>query len=127
MASSLRRARTDDLLAAIQYMKQKEKIGYYSDPEDQTWDGESWDINQVVEYAKFKPGECIILIDGYVVNVTPYLREHVSDLLTDYTPANYFNAPTSPVALASFGRIAYEEVKLTRTNGKKAIGLLTGG
>lgn len=45
--------------------------------ETDTWNGEVWNAVQVQEYVK-KPGKCVVLIDGFVVDVTSYLGDHVS-------------------------------------------------
>lgn len=74
---SLRRARKEDLVEALHHMKKKESTGVV-EPEDNSWDGETWNILQVIEFAKAKTGRCIVLVDGFAVDVTAYLGQHVS-------------------------------------------------
>lgn len=76
LVMSLRRARKEDLVEALHHMKRKESSDDI-EPEDNSWDGETWNILQVVEFAKAKTGRCIVLIDGFAVDVTSYLGEHV--------------------------------------------------
>ncbi|PPQ78943.1 hypothetical protein CVT25_002394 [Psilocybe cyanescens] len=75
LVMSLRRARKEDLVEALHHMKRKESSDAI-EPEDNSWDGETWNILQVVEFAKAKTGRCIVLIDGFAVDVTSYLGEH---------------------------------------------------
>ncbi|KIM47500.1 hypothetical protein M413DRAFT_22154 [Hebeloma cylindrosporum] len=44
--------------------------------EDNSWTGEMWNLNQVKEFAQTKPGSCIVLIDGFAVDISAYLGEH---------------------------------------------------
>ena len=76
LVTSLRRARGEDLVDALSYMHRKELLGII-EPEDNSWAGKVWNLNQVKEFVQTKPGNCIILIDGFAVDVTMYLGEHV--------------------------------------------------
>lgn len=38
---------------------------------------ESWDRQALDAYVKAKQGRCVVLLDGYAVDVTPYLGDHV--------------------------------------------------
>lgn len=76
LVTSLRRARDEDLVDALSYMHRKELLGIV-EPEDNSWAGEVWNLNQVKEFAQTKPGNCIVLIDGFAADVTVYLGEHV--------------------------------------------------
>lgn len=76
LVTSLKRARDEDLVDALSHMHRKELQGIM-EPEDNFWAGEVWNLNQVKEFAKTKPGNCIVLIDGFAVDVTVYLGEHV--------------------------------------------------
>ncbi|KAF8910097.1 hypothetical protein CPB84DRAFT_1958587 [Gymnopilus junonius] len=75
LVTSLRRARKDDLVEAVQYMQQKDRLGEI-ESEDGTWTGEIWNINQVKEYVQDEPGRCVLLIHGFAVDATKYLGEH---------------------------------------------------
>lgn len=39
---------------------------------------EVWDNKKLGEYVKGKKGRCVVVVKGYVVDVTEYLGEHVS-------------------------------------------------
>jgi stearoyl-CoA desaturase (delta-9 desaturase) len=71
----LRRAKNSDLKEAIEYMRRKE-TGVV-EVEAGTWNGEVWNTGQVQEYVE-KLGKCVVMIDGFVVDVTSYLGDHVS-------------------------------------------------
>ncbi|KAM5535859.1 hypothetical protein V8D89_010477 [Ganoderma adspersum] len=88
LASGLRRARGEEIYAARDFMVQKESWSNSSaQPSDATttpassdydsdqWDGECWSPQQVIEYAR-KNNRCVIVLGGYVVDVTRYLGEH---------------------------------------------------
>ena len=57
-------------------MRRKETLGVV-DVEADTWNGEVWNTGQVKEYVE-KLGKCVVIIDGFVVDVTSYLGDHVS-------------------------------------------------
>lgn len=71
----MRRAKNSDLKEAIEYMRRKE-TGVV-EVEAGTWNGEVWNTGQVQEYVE-KLGKCVVMIDGFVVDVTSYLGDHVS-------------------------------------------------
>lgn len=54
----------------------------------------SWDTMKVKEYAKERIGRCVLVVDGWVVDVTEYLGEHVRVLLIfiSYRPQCYSTA-----------------------------------
>ncbi|KDR85694.1 hypothetical protein GALMADRAFT_234705 [Galerina marginata CBS 339.88] len=83
LVTALRRARDDDLVEAIHHMRKKEGLGTV-EPESNLWDGEIWKTNQVKEFAQ---GRCIVVIDSFAVDVTPYLGEHPggANLLRKYS------------------------------------------
>jgi cytochrome b involved in lipid metabolism len=79
LVTALRRAEEKDLLEAIRYMQEKEKAKLVDlDLDVDSWDGEFWNIARVKEFTQRKTGRCFILINGFVVDATPYLGEHVS-------------------------------------------------
>ena len=57
-------------------MHRKEILGVV-EMETNIWNGEVWNTKQVQEYAE-KLGKCVVMIDGFVVDVTSYLGDHVS-------------------------------------------------
>jgi stearoyl-CoA desaturase (Delta-9 desaturase) len=79
--TSLRRARNGDLKEAIEYMHRKEILGVV-EVETDTWNGKVWNARQVQEYVG-KLGKCVVMIDGFVVDVTSYLGDHVSKVTFD--------------------------------------------
>ena len=44
---------------------------------EQSWDGEVWDTDRLGTFVKNKPTACIILLDGFAVDATDYMKEHV--------------------------------------------------
>lgn len=80
LAGGLRRAHEGDVKEAKAYMIQKHHHGHNHTSEDEDmaqWDGEAWGMQQVEQYIRDKPGRCIILVRGFVVDATSYLKEHV--------------------------------------------------
>ncbi|KDR81085.1 hypothetical protein GALMADRAFT_153433 [Galerina marginata CBS 339.88] len=75
LVSGLRRASDDDLVEAVHYMRKKNELGI-TEPEVDTWNGEIWNIDKLKRFAREKTGRCIVLIDGFAIDVTPYLGEH---------------------------------------------------
>jgi stearoyl-CoA desaturase (Delta-9 desaturase) len=63
--------------AAKAYMQHKHHHGV--PPEDKTlrWTGPSWSTDEVEKYVRGKPGRCVVLVDGFIVDATEYLGEHV--------------------------------------------------
>lgn len=76
-ATGLRRARSDDIIEATKYMREKSMCGVLPPEGGDLWEGRVWTNGQLDEYIKARPGRCVVLIDGYAVDVTNYLGEHV--------------------------------------------------
>ncbi|KAF9469839.1 hypothetical protein BDZ94DRAFT_33794 [Collybia nuda] len=76
LVTGLRRARKDDVIEATDYMHEKSRHGAPYSHDIGLWEGQVWTSQQLGEYTRAKPGRCIVLIDGYAVDVTKYLREH---------------------------------------------------
>ncbi|KAJ7597481.1 hypothetical protein C8J56DRAFT_920193 [Mycena floridula] len=75
LVTGLRRARSDDMTEASAYMKYKTTHG--SPPISVEPDvKELWNLAQVHEYINERPGRCVILLHGFVVDATPYLGDH---------------------------------------------------
>lgn len=97
LVSGLKRARPNDIHAATAYMahkKEQASQGELSHSESECcvdvgsegtneWQGETWTWEQVGEYvlAGKNKGRCVIVINGYAVDATEYLGEHVSVFL----------------------------------------------
>jgi len=62
----------------MNYMKKKGKTDNVEEPDSSGWQGTVWNKSQMEEVLQAKIGKCIILIDGFAVDVTSYLGEHVS-------------------------------------------------
>jgi len=55
----------------------KHRYDSSSDEDDlDIWTGDTWSEAQLQTAVQDKPGRCFLLIDGYVVDATSYLREH---------------------------------------------------
>lgn len=108
LASGLRRAREDDIRSAVAWMKLHGGHGHHPHPhvssdayessdskdgctvcssseeselsgmESEGWIGEIWNEDNLKEYVLARPDKCVVVIDGYVVDVTKYMSEHVS-------------------------------------------------
>ncbi|KAF8665468.1 hypothetical protein AX16_000486 [Volvariella volvacea WC 439] len=82
----LRRARNDDIQDAVDYMQRKVNKRDSGVPVEE-WNGDTWNRAKLMHYAHEKPGRCVIVIDGYAVDTTEYVREHPggSKLLLEYS------------------------------------------
>jgi hypothetical protein len=47
--------------------------------EKEEWAGPTWTVAEVEEYIE-RDGACVMLIDGYIVDVTRYVKTHVRSL-----------------------------------------------
>lgn len=84
LAGGLRRAHERDVKEAKTFMATKAHHAHHSHSEDEDledWEGEIWGKNELEGYIRAKPGGCIVLIRGFVVDATSYLGEHVSHSL----------------------------------------------
>ncbi|KAG6865755.1 hypothetical protein C0991_011952 [Blastosporella zonata] len=78
LASHLRRAKEHDIVEAISHMHRKTQVGGHSQEKvSGDWTGEVWTHTLLLEYIQALPGRCIIEIDGFAVDATKYLAEHV--------------------------------------------------
>ena len=83
LASGLRRARVEEISAAREHMLQKEFAMVYStdsatdlEEQDDGWRGEIWTKDQLARHVA-ADGRCVLLLRGYAVDVTEYMKEHV--------------------------------------------------
>ena len=89
LATGLRRARDEEIRVAREHMLLKEIAQAHTDgqvvgsdsttgseEECEDWQGPVWTAGQLAEYACGK-GRCVLLLDGYAVDATEYLAEHV--------------------------------------------------
>jgi stearoyl-CoA desaturase (delta-9 desaturase) len=77
LVTGLRRAGELELNEATIYMHHKTRYGVVPGDDANEWKGEVWDIEQVRKYAKGRAGSCVLLINGFVLDATPYLEKHV--------------------------------------------------
>ncbi|KAG1757208.1 hypothetical protein EDB19DRAFT_1891012 [Suillus lakei] len=88
LIKSVRRARPEDIHEARFYMHQKTHRGITdSAHSNNEWSGEEWNCEQALEYLVDRPGACLLVIDGFFVDVSKYLGEHPggATLLRDYS------------------------------------------
>ncbi|EJC98738.1 uncharacterized protein FOMMEDRAFT_96016 [Fomitiporia mediterranea MF3/22] len=102
LVTGLRRARNEDIRSALAWMRlhgHKHHIEYPTsdsglqsgdesiisqssssssefEDEDSEWEGPIWDEDALRKYVAERPGRCVVLLDGYAVDVTRYLGEH---------------------------------------------------
>lgn len=75
LATGLRRARDHDLKNAITYMHRKNHG--IPQPVEEPWKGDVWNADKAADFISRKRERCIILLDGFFVDATGYLAEHV--------------------------------------------------
>jgi len=62
-------------------MEHKTKHGVC--PSDtKTWGGNVWNLEELDKYIQASPGKSVILIEGFAVDATSYLAEHVRHCLS---------------------------------------------
>ncbi|KAF5312206.1 hypothetical protein D9619_002627 [Psilocybe cf. subviscida] len=86
LVTSLRRARQEDLVEAVHHMHHKTNMdSEKNQDEDEMWDGDVYTLAEIQAMAK--EGRCMIVIDGFAVDVTSYLLEHPggATLLRNYS------------------------------------------
>ncbi|KAL0565346.1 hypothetical protein V5O48_016675 [Marasmius crinis-equi] len=75
----LRRAREEDIRDALEYMDHKNAHGVPPpEPDESDSSANEWTTNDAMDYIRKYPGRCLILVQGWVLDVTEYLGEHVS-------------------------------------------------
>lgn len=75
LAYGLRRARAGDVQEAANHMLQKRETPDTTAVEE--WQGDVWSRTQLNNYVASKVGVCVVIVDGFAVDVTAYCREHV--------------------------------------------------
>jgi hypothetical protein len=86
-----------------------EMYGYQtctSDEEEGEWNGEIWDASQVEDYMEEVGGRCAVLVDGYIVDVTSYLADHVSCISLLQQNCQFVDRGTACLAAWGSGDIA---------------------
>ncbi|KAA1471400.1 hypothetical protein DENSPDRAFT_776372 [Dentipellis sp. KUC8613] len=84
LATGLRRARALDITDARSHMRQKQAHGAPEEPLAADWDGPTWGVEQVRAYVRAGGNgdgtgngpACVVLVDGFAVDVTAYMGEH---------------------------------------------------
>ncbi|KAF5323535.1 hypothetical protein D9611_005581 [Ephemerocybe angulata] len=75
----LRRAKEDDIADAVEYMRQKHEPNQpqiLSDDSDEGYQEKSMNAQDLAVYRQNKPASCLLVLDGFVLDVTSYLGEH---------------------------------------------------
>jgi len=57
----------------------------HNDSEDEDaepWGGAVWGIEEVKQHIRSKPGRCVVLVHGFILDVTGYLGIHVGSSIT---------------------------------------------
>ncbi|KAG0707436.1 hypothetical protein DFH29DRAFT_1055244, partial [Suillus ampliporus] len=87
LIKSVRRARPEDINEARFYIHQKIRHGITDSDKDNEWSGEEWTYEQAKASITERPGACLLIIDGFFVDVSMYLGEHPGGaaLLRDYS------------------------------------------
>lgn len=87
LATGLKRARPDDVSEALIYMAHKHHAPLNSEPphssetsseDEEMWKGAVWTWQEAAGYVRQGrgAGKCVLVIDGFAVDVTGYLGEH---------------------------------------------------
>ena len=78
VAWGLRRATPEDITAAQAYMLSHghNYNGAHGRIAEEEWVGPTWTEAELKVYAE-RDGACVLLIDGYAVDVTKYIKTHV--------------------------------------------------
>jgi stearoyl-CoA desaturase (delta-9 desaturase) len=58
-----------------------------SETEIETWEGPCWTSEDLKDHLSGNPGRCLLYIDGYILDVSAYLKTHVMRFLlpNDYS------------------------------------------
>ena len=90
------------------------------------WDGDIWGKGALEEYVKNKPGRCLVLIRGFVVDATNYLSEHVSTqvLGTKLHPKNF---ALQPGGVATVRRYSLRTGNMNERSARDATWAFNGG
>ncbi|KIL00840.1 hypothetical protein PAXRUDRAFT_790237 [Paxillus rubicundulus Ve08.2h10] len=94
LVSSVRRARPQDIKEAKRFMNQKtHNRNTMTTGTDKAWGGPEWRIEETEVYAASVPEKCIVVIEGFVVDVTAYLKEHPggAKVLRNYSIRRHVN------------------------------------
>lgn len=84
LVTGLRQARDTDVKEALAYMKHKSLHGVPPRDVDEESNRvyQYWTVGTARLYVKEHPSCCIILLNGWVVDATPYIQGHVSSLFS---------------------------------------------
>lgn len=95
--TGLRRARLDEIEDAKLFMRSKSHVTHHDGSSENTgegeaaWSGPVWDMDQVMEYAEnmgTKTAPCLMVVDGFVIDATSYMKEHVGSFPFHYVPSD---------------------------------------
>jgi len=87
---SLRTAREVDIEDAREYMHEKDHHHMHDkegEADGAEWTGEVWSREDMERYVEEKPERCVLVLDGFLVDATAYMKEHPggSQLLREYS------------------------------------------
>ncbi|KAF8131560.1 hypothetical protein EV363DRAFT_1330374 [Boletus edulis] len=126
LVTSVRRARPEDIDEARHYMTLKTlgKETTMTDG-DEPWSGKEWTIEETQAYVASNPARCLIVIDGFVVDVTEYLKEHPggTKVLRNYAIRDEHDGQTWRDASWAFGGGLNNHSRLAK---RRACGLRVG-
>jgi len=104
--------------------KHKDGSGLEQMTHEEEWKGAVWDRSQLEGYVQSGQGGCTILLDGYVLQVAEYMKEHVGLPIVDLYPRFETHGLSlySPVARRCFG-----DTRCQSPAGRPQTGLSTAG
>ena len=113
--SGLRRTKESDLKEAIKYMHLKTHCANLGQGrESYDWTGEVWNEAQLFGYIREVPGRCVMEIDGFVVDATNYLGDHVCVFVSTVVRADFL------VSQARRRRITPEVLNHSKFSGRNS-------
>jgi stearoyl-CoA desaturase (Delta-9 desaturase) len=77
LVTGLRCAQEEDIQMAKAFMDHKHGPVAHALTTHEEWKDIVWDKSQLEDYIQSPQKGCIILLDGYVLDVTGYMKEHV--------------------------------------------------
>jgi len=86
LVKGLRYAPEKEIQLSKEYMEHKHSHGSVGleQTTEEEWKGMVWDKSQLEDYLQSRQGSCTILLDGYVLQVGEYMKDHVGHLIVDF-------------------------------------------
>ncbi|EGO30998.1 hypothetical protein SERLADRAFT_432659 [Serpula lacrymans var. lacrymans S7.9] len=76
LVKGLRRAREEDIVDAKEYMQHKHHDHVAGKKDDPSWNGPEWKLTDLKEFMLQERGRCLVVVDGFVIDVSAYMGEH---------------------------------------------------